>query len=408
MIKRTLFRVMRFRSVLIFWLAIVAVVAVAHCLPLDSRNSCLGVDPACNTGQPIILYLIPPDSDFSEGRSGRHIVIHGNNTAQTSVYEPSSNTFVSGPSLTGSVGQGGYAFESLTRGVFYEMTILHGGSTTNTSIWDPTNGTQYGTFLTGPSLTATAGAGASAFQITTGADTDKFLIVLGDTTGNTNLFDPTTNSISSGPVLTGNVGAGGHSIPLTIGPNAGQFMVFLGGGSATTNFYNPGTSAFSAGPAVGAAVSNGGHSFSVASGPQAGNIIVAVGNFNSIATTYNPVSNSFNARTPFSAVETGGNTIELDNLSYLIMEGNTGTNTRLYDSSTDTFSVGPATPVNVQAGASGFRIESGLREGEYLIVAGNGSTSSFIYDPVANTFSTGPTLTGAVGSGGTSFEIPDL
>jgi hypothetical protein len=88
--------------------------------------------------------------------------------------------------------------------------------------------------------TTQIGAGALAIKRPDG----KFLIVMGNSTGNitagtgtttTNIYDPVTNTFTYGPPLTGNAGRGALVIPL---PN-GKFLIMHGSYTTGSTIYDP-------------------------------------------------------------------------------------------------------------------------------------------------------------------------
>lgn len=123
----------------------------------------------------------------------------------------------------------------------------------------------------GPSISATASFGAHAFEITSGTQVGKTLVVRGNVFATTNLYDPATHTFSAGPSLTGNASTGAHSSGIAAGPalmaitgngsqtlkipsdlHAGKILVVHGNTTVTTSLYDPGTNTFSAGKLVNA------------------------------------------------------------------------------------------------------------------------------------------------------------
>lgn len=89
---------------------------------------------------------------------------------------------------------------------------------------------------------------------------------------------------------------------------------------------------------------------------------------------------------------------------FLIAGGGTATN--IYNSSTHTFTSGPAlTAGPAGVGGYSFQLASGGNNGKNLIVHGNASMTTSIYDHVGNSFLTSTSLATNTGAGGNAFTI---
>jgi hypothetical protein len=106
--------------------------------------------------------------------------------------------------------------------------VICGNNTTNTCIYDPVANTA----VAGPALTSTSREGAHAIQRGDGT----FLIVCGRNTTNTVIYDPVANTCVAGPAVPNNVNNGGHSIQL---PD-GRYLLINGANGANTALYDAG------------------------------------------------------------------------------------------------------------------------------------------------------------------------
>ncbi|MDP2952240.1 MAG: hypothetical protein Q8O76_02845, partial [Chloroflexota bacterium] len=109
-----------------------------------------------------------------------------------------------------------------------KFLIVRGNATTGTDIYDPVANT----VSAGPVLGGAAGAGAHALQRADG----KFLIVRGNNTTSTFIYDPVANTVSAGPVLGGAAGAGAHALQR---PD-GKFLIIRGNNTTGTDIYDAG------------------------------------------------------------------------------------------------------------------------------------------------------------------------
>jgi hypothetical protein len=102
--------------------------------------------------------------------------------------------------------------------------IVLGNNTNLTVLYNPSNAT----FSQGPVLTGNAGLGANSFIVPSGSNSGKIVIIHGNVSGNTTLYDPSTNTTSVGPTFTG-CGVGpsdsANNFLITSGANSGKVEV---------------------------------------------------------------------------------------------------------------------------------------------------------------------------------------
>ena len=264
-------------------------------------------------------------------------------------------------------------------------------------------------YSAGPSFGANAGDGSHSFQIPSGANNGKFLLVTGGVTSTTMIYDPATNTYSAGPALGANATTGSHSFQIPSGPQAGKVLTVLGGG-LTTKLYDPATNTYSAGPTLGATTSSGSHSFQIPSGPEAGKFLTVLGNNTATTKLYDPATNTYSAGPALGAtIVSGSHSFQIPSgpqAGKILTVSANNTTTKLYDPATNTYSAGPFFGVVVGSGSHSFQIPSGSQSGKFLLVGGNGLSATGFYDPATNTYSAGPDLGANAGDGSHSFQIP--
>ena len=231
--------------------------------------------------------LVGSGSVIIRRTDGKVLLLHGGGLGTSSIYDPTATTsanaigyWYGGPSIasSGTVTTGSFQF-ALPNG---KWIVGLGGSTT-TNIYDPSNttgGGNGGAFVAGPALSAATGAGAHVIQLPDG----RMLVILGNSSGATSIYDPTSNSFSSGPTLASSqtVGAGGHSFQRS----DGKWVTVLGGGTTNLQLYDPTSGANGAFSTLtgltGAGAGAGAHTFQ----RQDGMYIIVNANSQSTTTLY--------------------------------------------------------------------------------------------------------------------------
>lgn len=189
------------------------------------------------------------------------LIIEGGG-ATADLYDPATNTMTNqtgtGDKPTATVGPGGFAIRRPNG----KYLVILGNNTTTTNIYD-----QYAPpgarFTAGPSLTGTA-ANQGAFAIQNADGT--WTILPGNAATTTSIYDPVRNTMTVGPLQTTGTNYGAMAIPL-IGPaNNNIYKVILGntlsGAVATgTMDYNANTKIFVAGRVLGAGIGSGAVAF---------------------------------------------------------------------------------------------------------------------------------------------------
>jgi len=275
--------------------------------------------------------------------------------------------------------------------------------------------------------TAKLGIGAQSFKRPDG----KFLIVLGDGSSATNIYDPVLNTFSNGPGLIGNVGRGSMVMSL---PN-GRVLIWHGNYTNTSTIYDPFANTVIAGPESKSPIGMGALYI-----PRAdGTFLMAMGTTNETCSApslgsnlFNPYTMSVSSTAP-NISATAGRGIGLGSMAIPRVDGNwlvvlgagssagTGassacaasTITMLYSPEANRVLAGPV--LTASAGSGAHAMQRG--DGTWLIVHGGGVATSSIYKEKANawtadiglggTMVTGPTTTANVAAGSLSFQRDD-
>ncbi|MEX0895394.1 MAG: hypothetical protein WDZ94_00470, partial [Patescibacteria group bacterium] len=305
-----------------------------------------------------------------------------------------SGTYTSEKHFQNAPDAGTHSFEISSGTHDGKILTIVGNTSSDTALFDPATET----YVAGPDLGDTALRGAHAFAITTGDHAGKTLVVLGGNSSGTRVYDPATHTFSAGPDLGASAGFGSNSFAITTGDHAGKTLTIRGSNSS---LYDPAAHTFSAGPDLGASAQYGSHTFTIPSGDHAGKILVVLAGNTTTTNVYDPANHTFGAGPDLGATASNGShtfTIPSgDHAGKMItIRGNTSNITMMYDPATHSYSEGPSTTSNPTASQS-ITITSGPQTGKILTL-GQGSQSS-LYDPASHTYSTGPSLGTSIGTG---------
>lgn len=285
--------------------------------------------------------------------------------------------------------------------------LVRGNGTSQSTVYDGVTHS----VRAGPSINSTPGAGAHALEIQSGPLAGKFLFLRGGNSNVTRVFH--TNDRSStmaGPNLSGNAGAGAHSFAIASGPQAGKILIIHGNNLTTTSLYDPAANTMVAGPALSAQAGAGAHAFTIPSGAQAGKTLVIHGRATATTSLYDPATHTIVAGPALSASANTGAfsraiTSGTQSGKVRVVLGNLNS-TSLYDPATHTFAAGSTLSANSGDGASAFAVTSGVNSGKIIFIHGGGVTTTSLYDPATDSFGIGPVLSAVAGAGSNSFSIP--
>jgi hypothetical protein len=279
---------------------------------------------------------------------GKFLVVLGNFTPTTNIYDPVANTFTAGPDLSGNAGYGASAILNYD-GTY---TIMHGSDSlmvgqTTSSIYDPVRNTT-GTMLAGPTMPqwwVGANCGFTAIPLTNGMYKVLPGVRTGATATTTTLnYNPKSKVFTTGTALTTTV-AGCGSITFQREDGWWQIMAgeTAGAGQLTTNLINPETGASSIGaPQTTSLFGRGGLII-----PRADGTFLSI-NGNGLTTTNHIIPRGTGpAASPLSGVKEIGVT-----------------------------AVGPVMPGATGPGAVAFQ----RPDGKYVIINGNNTASTTVYD----------------------------
>ncbi len=320
--------------------------------------------------------------------AGKTLIIAGNNTALTIVFDPSNATFSQGPALTGNAGLGSNSFIIPSGSNSGKILIIHGNATGSTTVYNPsTNTTSVGSTVVGCGVGPSDSA--NNFLITSGADSGRIEIICADASGRTSLYDPSANTFSA-PALTGCAGGSGpgsNTFAITSGANAGFTADICGNNVVNVVGYNPSTATFPFSTNLTVSASSGSGNFTIATGTQAGKTLVYVAGALATTNLFDPTTNSFSGTSPSltGVAGYGANNFLLttgtNKDKTLVIHGNTTNTTSLYNPSSNTFSAGPSLASPVYKGGSNFASGSGIYPTARVIIHGNTTNNASIYFP---------------------------
>lgn len=349
--------------------------------------------------------VIPIESGAAKGKI---FVVLGNGVI-TNIFDPETGLFSVGPNTTATVNTNGVpTYFSVNSGVHAGKYLFTHGPITTTSIFDPVTNTM----ISGPNLTTNAGLGSNAFQINSGSNSGKTLLVLSGVT--TNLYDPTTNTFSIGPNLTSTLGNASHSIGINSGLHNGKTLIVYAGGVVDTSLYDPSSNTFSVGPNLTTNAWGGAFSFSLSTGIQSGNIFTVLGNGTNISNIYNSTSGTFSAGPTILGLPVGSSTPDMGTHSIMITSGiNSGklwllsgvpsgnnSTSSFYDLNSNSFSTGPTLISSLVGKSKTVYIDSGIYSGKYItFYAGMNVKFTSLYDPIKNAIDPSSILPSSAGNG---------
>lgn len=324
-----------------------------------------------------------PNIDQAQTNDGTFVIARPNKTfvviaalttpaANASIYDPASQTFTAQSSTsipTAANGAGGFA---LKRPDGNYLVVL-GNASATTNIYNPNNNT----FSAGPSLSAVAGTGASAIANTDGT----YTIVHGAGATTSTIYDPVRNTMTVGPTLPTAANCGFWAIPL----QNGRVKVFVGvaagvAGVTTSLNYNTDTKTFTAGTALASAAGCGSTAFQRQDGwwIVVGGAAGVAGATSTNGNIINPVDGTAGTLALNNAVGAGNTVIPRADGTFLILSGGAQTTSNIYipyggatllaGAAGGSYAAGPAATTAVGTGALSFQ----RPDGKWVIINGGG------------------------------------
>ncbi|MBN8219902.1 MAG: hypothetical protein J0L53_03210 [Spirochaetes bacterium] len=356
---------------------------------------------------------------ISGGASGgAFFIVNGSGMPSTSVYFPSSNSFspTRMPTSVPNAGSNAFYIEAGSGVIHPGKTMIIGGaSTTETALFDPIRFEM----LPGPQLPANATADSFNLPLTNGPHGGKVLVFAGSTYY---VYNPVTHQFSTPASLTwpaapGTYGAGGVAFKIA-GDN--RYVIIRGGGSNQADIFDPsgGTPSFPSALTIGCSVSVAPLALRYTTGGQVKHLVYCNGTNVAI---FNDASTTFSG--PFAALGGGGAGMQgfvvpsgPDQGKLVIIQGGGSTTTTVHDAS-NVVSSTPGPSLGSCAAGTGsqlFQITTGTNAGKYLLMAGNSTTNSCFFDTSQSTpsawLTAGPTVSNNasiaynVGNGGLAFR----
>lgn len=339
---------------------------------------------------------------------GKYIAYSAGGT-QTTMIDPTAASSEAGPDLAPcfTPGPGTLSFYVATGPLGGSQVILQGNNTTGTCVYDPTG--HVFTTVGAPSLGGmTIGAGAYSIQPSSGNDAGNTIILRGNSQPDILRYTPGGNITDTGLDIPGSLAIGGHAIPIVTGSSTGQYFHVTGGNTGSYAFYEPSTPGVFTGSTASGNVNDGSFSFEVFTGSRAGQIITALANNGNLTSVVTTASFGLGAPGPTLSFNHGpgglllrqANTASFD--EPLVLHGTAaGTATSKYVASSGMFATGPTTTGITSAGSSAVYMPGTSGKGAFFVI--NGATiSTSVYLPETNEFSGTRLPTTIPGAGGNS------
>lgn len=188
-------------------------------------------------------------SAFRVGNSEFIVIINGNGTG-TQVLNQLTGTVAAGPAMPcGSTAERFNLRVPVPNATDIRQLIFCVGN--QFAVYDHASQS-----FSGPiSSVAGAGPGIQGFVLPSGASAGSAMVVLGNSAATPYIFDPVANTFAASTVslagcAPGGVNVGSQLLPLTSGVNTGRFVIVAGNGSTNSCIYDPVANSLVAGPAI--------------------------------------------------------------------------------------------------------------------------------------------------------------
>lgn len=348
--------------------------------------------------------------NFLNNAGTKEVIIRGNSSTNTCLFDHAANTFANGPTFLSATGLGSYSFKpqnplSSEYGNTLITTANNSSGVVRFAANDTTTGSVY--TLTG----GNANLGAHGIRATVGsAYAGKWLHFNSGTSVTVFTENPAAMSVGYGLGL--GVGNGAASFEVFSGMRTGQVITIFGGNSNTIFAYDIANNTTVSGqPAAMPANVDGGALLLRQSGTATYDspvILHGAGSAHATSIYNNATGNLELGPTTTGAILGGSAQVYVSNGQggggFLIVNGNGLVSTSVYLPGTRSFS-GSRMPLSVpNAGAHAFRISGGPHDGRTLIVGAGGTRHTAIYDPLRHTMDAGPDTLTAISA--TGFSIP--
>lgn len=344
----------------------------------------------------------------TECSGNRVLTTHGAGSTTTSIYNPVTNTYSTGPAMPNPLSTGSIAFQIPNFGPRACQSVLTQGNNTGNAYYYNPRTNQVSSF-TSPTPFFT---GAHVIRYRSGTST-RFLLIPGNST-TTYIYRPDSDTFVNGPNLLISSGNGVLSFQPTSGPLSGKFVIANGGGGGNWRTFDPDAETIVAHGTSGLGLNADSSVALITSGAKTGQFFIAVGGANPNNLTYNPVVNTFASVGTVTITQgAGANTFVPDSGGFqgqvMIVIGNSSSNVDRYNPASDTVSTsGLSVSSPVGSGGHNFLIAAGAEAGNRMVVLANGGFVNVFRPASANFFSVGGlSLTATAGAGSLSVPIAD-
>ncbi len=320
--------------------------------------------------------------------AGRMIILHAYGASTTTLYDPLAGTMVAGPTTPNVINYNA-ASNEIKSGIYAGQVLILSGYWATFRFNPSTNTFAYGKNLSGG---GGSGEGGQIIPIERGPDAGKLLVVHGDNSGRTSIYDPFADKMTVGQTLAANVCEGGHSIPVTAGPHAGKTLVVHGCSDAYTSLFDPATTSFTQGPETNVGLPSSSHAFQITWGPHAGKTLLVSTGIIGRTALFDPATSRFSLG-PLLSARAGQGAFSFAIATgmhagkSLVIHAGVSNTTSLYDPGSNAFTPGPNLPCNAGSGANGFLVKSGIAAGQTVVVCAGATNAWALFDPNSHTFS---------------------
>lgn len=325
----------------------------------------------------------------------RHLIVTAN-TNQTCIFDEDSLTMRVGPALLRSTNVP-QIWRIPSGPQAGKILVIHGDGTNTTSLFNPADES----IEAGPLLSAAAWGNALAFEDAMG----RWMVLhSGDTSAS--LYIPSVHqfwSTTPGQQITNSRAA---AVYLASGTQSGSHWIIYGMGTSATSYAATSILSYSNGPSIPQTLGPNSVVFSFTQGPLAGRTRVLEGNGNANVYEFNPDATPPNITNPLTTGLTpGAGSLAFPVRSgtyqgaFVVLQGGGTANARLMLSD-GTWSILFSASYTTTSGAHAIEIDSGPWAGRTLLTAGNSFNVTHYFDPASASFSAsaGPVLTMNLGS----------
>lgn len=325
--------------------------------------------------------------------AGKYLVYTSGATT-TTIIDPVTISSQAGPDMaSGGCSAPGSSTHNFLNNAATKEVIVLGGSSGNTCLFDHSTNQ----FASGATFPTAIGLGSYSFKPQNPLSSEYGNTLVAAANNNSGVLRFSTTDTASGIVYTfssGSANLGAHGIRATVGSAyTGKWLHFNSGTSVSIFTENP--PAMTLGYGMGVAPGNGAKSFEVFSGPRTGQVITIFGGNNTTIFAYDIANDATVSGQPAAMPA------NVDGGALMLRQPGTATNdspvvlhgsgsvyaTSVYNSTSGNFEVGPTTTGAILGGSAQIYIPNTQAGGAFLIVNGNALVSTSVYLPGTKSFS---------------------